>query len=76
MFEAGDEVVIKSTGQVGTVKILGSNYVIIEHEGGKYRKWLDDVELLEKEKEHKKNKDIQMCSMGWGYGGLKNHMFS
>tara|TARA_B100000131_G_scaffold291628_1_gene305362 strand:- start:644 stop:1699 length:1056 start_codon:yes stop_codon:yes gene_type:complete len=55
LFEAGDEVVIKSTGQVGTVKILGSNYVIIEHEGGKYRKWLEDVELLEKEKEHKKD---------------------
>ena len=29
LFEAGDEVVNKSTRQVGTVKILGSNYVII-----------------------------------------------
>ncbi len=57
LFEAGDEVVIKSTGQVGTVKILGSNYVIIEHEGGKYRKWLDDVELLENRKANVKAKN-------------------
>lgn len=47
LFDIGDQVVIKQTEQVGTVKVLGSNYVIVEMaEGGRFRKWLNDVEKL------------------------------
>ena len=49
LFESGDEVIIKDSGEVGKVKYLGTNYVIVETKNGDYRKWLDAVELLEKE---------------------------
>ena len=49
LFESGDEVIIKDSGEVGKVKHLGTNYVIVETKNGDYRKWLDAVELLEKE---------------------------
>jgi hypothetical protein len=47
LFEEGDQVVILETGQVGKIKRLGSNYVIIEAEENMYRKWLDDVEKVD-----------------------------
>ena len=50
LFNVGDQVVMKENGEIGTVKRLGSNYVIIEGSGksGKqYRKWLDSVERVE-----------------------------
>jgi hypothetical protein len=47
LFEVGDTVVVKESGEVGTVKVLGSNYVIVENSGNQYRKWLDAVEQIE-----------------------------
>ena len=47
LFSVGDQVVIKENGELGTVKQLGSNYVIIESKANKYRKWLDAVEKVD-----------------------------
>jgi len=47
LFEVGDKVVIKENGELGIVKQLGSNYVIIESKANKYRKWLDSVEKID-----------------------------
>jgi len=47
LYEIGDTVVIKSTEEVGIVSVLGSNYVVVETNGRKLRKWLQDVELSE-----------------------------
>lgn len=47
LFKVGDEVVIKESGEMGIVKRLGSNYVIIEGSGNQYRKWLDAIERVE-----------------------------
>jgi len=47
LFKEGDTVVIKDTGELAKVKTLGSNYVIVEGSGNKYRKWLDAVEKVE-----------------------------
>ena len=49
LFEVGDQVVIKENGEIGIVKQLGSNYVIIESKANKYRKWLDAVEKVEQQ---------------------------
>ena len=48
LFELGDTVVIKESEEVGIVSVLGANYVIVESNGKKLRKWLDAVELIEK----------------------------
>ena len=37
--------------ELASVTSLGSNYVIVEQNGRTYRKWIDDVELVEKRKE-------------------------
>jgi hypothetical protein len=47
LFSINDQVVIIETNEVGFVKGLGSNYVIIETSKGVYRKWLDAVEKIE-----------------------------
>lgn len=47
LFNIGDQVVMKENGEIGTVKRLGSNYVIIEGSGNQYRRWLDSVERVE-----------------------------
>jgi hypothetical protein len=47
LYQPGDTVVIKESGQLGKVKHLGSNYVIIESTGNEYRKWLDAVEKMD-----------------------------
>lgn len=49
LFEVGDTVVIKATGEVAEVKTLGSNYVIIESNSVKYRKWLDAIEKIDED---------------------------
>ena len=49
LYGIGDQVVIKETEEVGTVSMLGANYVIVERtDGTRLRKWLDAVELVEK----------------------------
>jgi len=60
LYEEGDEVVILETGQVGKIKRLGANYVIIEAEENIYRKWLDDVEKVDG---HKIEYDVADFSM-------------
>ena len=47
LFEIGDQVVIKENGEIGRVKRLGTNYVIIESKSNEYRKWLDAVERID-----------------------------
>ena len=51
LFSIGDKVVVKENDSVATIKHLGTNYVIIESSTGQYRKWLDSIELLEKNKD-------------------------
>lgn len=48
LFNEGDNVIIKKTGETGYIHRLGTNYVIIALEEGKIsRQWIDDVELDE-----------------------------
>ena len=50
LFGVGDTVVIKESDEVATVSVLGANYVIVEtSDGKKMRKWLDAVDLVEKQ---------------------------
>jgi hypothetical protein len=47
LFKVGDTVVIKESGEIGEIKKLGPNYVIIESNLKTYRKWLDAVEKVD-----------------------------
>jgi hypothetical protein len=47
LFELGESVIIKKTDEVGTITVLGSNYVIVETADRKTRQWLDAVEKIE-----------------------------
>jgi hypothetical protein len=50
LYGLGDTVVIKETEEVGTVSLLGANYVIVERsDGTRLRKWLDAIELVERQ---------------------------
>jgi len=50
LFNEGDVIVVKESDEVGQVIMLGSNYVLVEMaDGKKLRKWLDSVELIEKQ---------------------------
>ena len=51
LFNIGDKIIIKETGELATVKYLGTNYVILQDSK---RKWLDDIEGIQE----KKKKDI------------------
>lgn len=47
LFEKGDQVVVKESDEIGTVKGLGTNYVIVEMANKRQiRKWIDDLEKL------------------------------
>ena len=47
LYEINDEIVIKESHEVAHIKVLGSNYVIVETSSGKrLRKWLEDVEKI------------------------------
>ena len=50
LFTVSDEVVIKETNDVGTIQVIGSNYVIVESNGQRKRCWLDAVEKIEEKK--------------------------
>jgi hypothetical protein len=59
LYAEGDLVVVKENDQIGTVIFCGSNYVLIEMNGGKYRKWISDVERLpEAMQEEREDPDI------------------
>ena len=47
LFEKGETVVIKESGVVGKILHLGTNYIIMESKGEKYRKWLNQVEKID-----------------------------
>jgi hypothetical protein len=47
LFKVDDEVVLKETDEVGTIRVCGSNYVLVEFGTIKKRCWLDSVEKLE-----------------------------
>ncbi len=49
LFELGESVIVKKTDEVGTITVLGSNYVIVETADRKTRQWLDAVEKIEEE---------------------------
>lgn len=51
LFKIGDEVVIKESDEVGNIKVLGTNYVIVQLGENKKRVWLDGVEKIEEVKE-------------------------
>ena len=57
LFNIGDRVTIVGSDELATVTNLGTNYVIVESAGKLYRKWLTDVELLEKEGNQKVKQD-------------------
>ena len=61
LFNIGDSVTIVGSDELARVTSLGSNYVIVEQNGKFFRKWLDSVELLEKErsKEVSQDKDVK-----------------
>ena len=48
LFNIGDRVTVLGSDELANVTSLGSNYVIIESGGKLYRKWLNDIELVEK----------------------------
>lgn len=49
IFNVGDEVVIKESSEVGMIERRGSNYLVVAmHDGRRVRKWLNGVELVEK----------------------------
>jgi len=48
LFSVGDNVIIKESDEVGTISVIGANYVIVECDTKTVRKWIDDVELIEK----------------------------
>ena len=48
LFNVGDHVTVMGSDELASVTSLGTNYVIIESNGKLYRKWLTDVELVEK----------------------------
>ncbi len=50
LYSIGDSVAVLGTDELGRITKLGSNYVIIESGGKLYRKWINDIELFEKNK--------------------------
>ena len=49
LYREGDQVVVKETTQIATVLQLGTNYIIVEANDMKFRKWLEDVEPLDED---------------------------
>lgn len=47
IFEVGEEVVITDKGIVGTIKHLGTNYLVVESKGETWRCWLDGISKLD-----------------------------
>ena len=62
LVDIGDDVVIKEDSSIATISFLGSNYVIVEQNGVKFRKWLTDIEVLDtivKEQSSPQDPDIK-----------------
>ncbi len=48
LFNVGDFVTVNKTGELAEIILLGANYIIIESNGVKSRKWLSDVNKINK----------------------------
>jgi len=60
LFKEGDTVVVKESSDVGTIKMTGSNYVLVEFaKGNKKRCWLDSVKKIDEKIKVKQDKDIE-----------------
>ena len=59
LFDIGDSVTYMGSDELACVTGLGSNYVILEQNGRSYRKWIDDVELVEKKKRKEGNQKVR-----------------
>ena len=59
LFDIGDRVTFMGSDELASVTGLGSNYVIVEQNGRTYRKWIDDVELVEKKKSKEGNQKVR-----------------
>ena len=59
LFDIGDSVTFVGSDELASVTSLGSNYVIVEQNGRSYRKWIDDVELVEKKKSKEGNQKVR-----------------
>ena len=59
LFDIGDRVTFMGSDELASVTSLGSNYVIVEQNGRSYRKWIDDVELVEKKKSKEGNQKVR-----------------
>ena len=59
LFDIGDRVTFMGSDELASVTSLGSNYVIVEQNGRTYRKWIDDVELVEKKKSKEGNQKVR-----------------
>ena len=46
IFEEGEQVVNKKNGVIGNIQYLGTNYLIVESNGERWRCWLDDVDKV------------------------------
>ena len=57
LFDLGEQVIIKKTDEVGTISVLGSNYVIVETADRKTRQWLDAVEKIQEEYSPQKHEE-------------------
>lgn len=71
LFEVGDLVAIKESDIVGTIKHLGSNYVIVESKQETYRKWLNQVEKLSEGAQDPDIKDRPGAQPAQYHKGLK-----
>ena len=59
LFNIGDHVTVVGSDELASVTSLGTNYVIVESGGKLYRKWLSDIELLEKKKSKEGNQKVR-----------------
>lgn len=76
LYQPGDKVIIKESDVVATVVQRGANYLIVESNGVQMRKWLEHVELMEKEGNQKVPQDPDVKKAPGTqpapyYGGLK-----
>ncbi len=49
LFNIGDKVVYNEQGEIGKITHLGPNYVIVEANNIQMRKWIEGIELIERE---------------------------
>lgn len=68
LFELGEQVAMpKNDNRVGTIQYLGSNYIIVESKGGRWRCWLDDVSKVDPASESiNESKSMYSDNPDWG----------